>query len=600
MAQISEIIAAGQCLQLGILDGNIALLTFGRLDSRVNAAHSLLFSELKKHLAVLRTRPLLKGLIFQSNLPGFFISGADLKELSRKRDQPGKVAEVIHLALEGISELENLPFPTLALIDGVCLGGGLEIAMGLDFRYASAGKKTELGMPETKLGLIPGWGGTQRLTRFLGFDLSMNLVLTGRSLSGREALEQGLVDALVPPENLMEMGVKKILETHHDGTWASSRAKKSRVLAWTTGELSLALQSWRKNTSCHPLQVSLLCDLMEKTVRLPLGEALKLETASFLKAWEGPLGKNLVALFFLKQGISKKSSPSLGLAKIDSVGVVGSGVFGPKIAEWFARAGFNTMLVDRVPVNLGRGTTLIIEEMHRNLQAGGIPQKELLEILGRLSTSTVSQSLIDRQFVLESAVENEVVKAAIFRELDAFLPPTALLASNTNTLSITRLGRELKNPGNFAGFHFVSRVFPNDLVEIVRGEKTSDECLTAFKGIARRLGKIPLLVNDSPGFLVCRLLVPMIQEAQHLVADGATPALVDEALEEFGFPLGFFKYVDLLGLDAFQFLADSINQKTGSPDAPPGLVQELVRRGRSGHNSGLGFWSYSKSGEKKT
>jgi 3-hydroxyacyl-CoA dehydrogenase/enoyl-CoA hydratase/3-hydroxybutyryl-CoA epimerase/enoyl-CoA isomerase len=592
-------------LGLELLDGNIALVTIDQPGSRANTLGQAVLTELEAMVVRLRQRSDLRGLIFRSGKPGMFIAGADLRELSRAPQDPEAARQLVQRGLDLIAAFEALPYPTVAAIEGACMGGGLELALGLDYRLASTHPKTELGLPETKIGLIPGWGGTQRLTRLLGPSLAAEMICTGEAVKAERARQIGLVFDAVPSERLYDEA-RRLLEevgpaSRRADEWKTLRKRKQQPVGLSEEQLSFTFavaraQILAKTRGQYPAPLAAL-EAIAQGCNLPLEEGIKKETEQFVRLVGSPISRNLIAVFFMTQRLQK--DPGVGNVAVQpktvqQVGVLGAGMMGSGIALAHVRRGIPTVMLDKVPAALEKGVNNIIKGLQGRVAAGRMSSEEAAGALARLSTSMTLNALADRDVVIEAITENEEMKVHVYRQLHNVLGPDAILASNTSAISITRMAQAVKRPENFAGMHFFNPVDRMQLVEVVRGDQTSDETVATLVALAKRIGKTPIVVRDCPGFLVNRILFPYLNESLVLLQEGANPRAIDKAATAFGMPMGPITLYDLVGLDTSLHAGNVINTAFADRAAPTRILAELVAAGRLGQEYGAGFYSYAK------
>jgi 3-hydroxyacyl-CoA dehydrogenase/enoyl-CoA hydratase/3-hydroxybutyryl-CoA epimerase/3-hydroxyacyl-CoA dehydrogenase/enoyl-CoA hydratase/3-hydroxybutyryl-CoA epimerase/enoyl-CoA isomerase len=588
-------------LRLEVLDAGIALVTFDQPGSRANTLGQAMIGELEAMLGDLRRRSDLKGLVFRSGKPGMFIAGADLKELGGPKPAPGVARRLVKRGLDVIAGFEALPYPTVAAIDGACMGGGLELAMGFDYRIAGSHPKTEIGQPETKIGLIPGFGGTQRLSRIIGPSLAAEMICTGDPAKADRARQIGLVFDVVNSERLTEEAVALVRWSAADGGWKAERQRKQQPVGLSEEQASFTFavargQVMMKTGGHYPAPLAAVTAI-EKGCNLTLEDGLKIETEQFIPLLGSPISRNLIAVFFMTQRLSKdsgSSNPAVQPRPVNQVGVVGAGIMGAGIAGAHVRRGVPAVMLDSVPAALEKGIAAITKSLTGRVEIGRMTQAEAAAALARLSTSMTAQALADRDVVIEAIVENEEAKVKLYGEVQKILPPGAILASNTSTISITRMGKSVANPARFAGMHFFNPVDRMQLVEVIRGEQTSDETVVTLVALARRIGKTPIVVRDCPGFLVNRILFPYINESLLMLEEGISPRAIDKAATAFGMPMGPITLNDLVGLDTSLYAGRVINTAFADRAVPTRILDELVAAGRLGQKSGAGFYSYAK------
>ena len=593
---------AQHALRLEMLEGDIALLTFDQPGSKANTLGQPVWAEFEALLPRLNPptgKP--KGLILRSGKPGMFVAGADLRELGSANPDPATTRTLIRRGMDTIAALESLPYPTLAAIDGPCLGGGLELALAFDFRLAGSHPKTEIGLPEVKLGIIPGWGGTQRLTRLIGPALAAELICAGETVKANRARDLHIVFDAVPSERLMEEALRVLRWAQESGSWQEERKRKRQPVGLTEEELSFTVAVTRgqilmKTKGQFPAPLAAL-EAIARGCNLPLEEGLKVETETFLPLAGSPVSRNLIAVFFMTQRLQKDpgvADPNVKPREVARVGVLGAGIMGAGIAGAHIRRGVPVLLLDSAPQALEKGVANIARVMQTRVEIGRMKPEEVLAALTRLNTTANLGLMADRDVVIEAVVENEAVKTQTYRDLQPILRDDVILASNTSTISITRMAQAWKRPENFAGMHFFNPVDRMQLVEVIRGEKTSDTTTATLVALAKKIGKTPIVVRDCPGFLVNRILFPYINESLALLEEGAEPRAIDKAATDFGMPMGPITLNDLVGLDTSLYAGNVVNTAFAGRARQTRVLGELVKAGRLGQKSGAGFYSYAK------
>jgi 3-hydroxyacyl-CoA dehydrogenase / enoyl-CoA hydratase / 3-hydroxybutyryl-CoA epimerase / enoyl-CoA isomerase len=587
-------------LRLETLPGDIALVTFDQPGSRANTLGQAVLAEFEQLLPQLE-RPGWRGLVLRSGKPGMFVAGADLRELGTARPDPAVTRAMTQRGLTIIGRFEALPYPTVAVIDGSCMGGGLELALGFDFRLASTHPKTDLGFPEVKVGLFPGWGGTQRLPRVIGPALAADMICSGEPVKARRAAQIGLVFDAVPSERLQEEALRILAWAQESDSWRDVRRKKQQPVGLSEDQHSFTFAVARavvmeKTKGQFPAPLAAL-DAIAKGCNLPLEDGLKVETELFAPLVGSPISRNLIAVFFMTQRLQKDpgvADASVQPREVQRVGVLGAGIMGAGIAGAHIRRGVPVMMLDTAPQALEKGVANITKVMQSRLEIGRMTQAEIVAALGRLGTTTTLSAMSDRDVVIEAIVENEAVKVQTYRELEPLLAKDAFLASNTSTISITRMAKSLAWPERFAGMHFFNPVDRMQLVEVIRGERSSDQTVVTLVALAKRVGKTPIVVRDCPGFLVNRILFPYMNEALALLEEGASPRAIDKAATAFGMPMGPITLHDVVGLDTALYAGRVVNTAFADRAKTTRVLDELVAAGRLGQKSGAGFYAYAK------
>jgi 3-hydroxyacyl-CoA dehydrogenase/enoyl-CoA hydratase/3-hydroxybutyryl-CoA epimerase/3-hydroxyacyl-CoA dehydrogenase/enoyl-CoA hydratase/3-hydroxybutyryl-CoA epimerase/enoyl-CoA isomerase len=594
-------VSSGAALQLEVRDDSIAVLTFDQPGSRANTLGQPVLAEFEKVLGVLNVQTGLRGLVLRSGKPGMFIAGADLRELASLPHDPAQSRQLVKRGLAVIAGFEALPFPTLAAIDGACMGGGLEVALGFDFRLAGSHPKTEIGLPEVKVGLIPGWGGTQRLSRIIGPALAAELICAGETVNAQRARELGLVFDAVPSERLLDEAVRILQWAGESGAWQTARQRKQQPVGLSEDQLRFTFAVTRatvlaKTKGQLPAPLAAL-DAIVRGCNLPLKEGLEVETEAFAPLVGSPVSRNLIAVFFMTQRLQKDpgvADPAIQPKPVQRVGVLGAGIMGSGIAGAHIRRGIPVVLLDSNVQALEKGVASITKVMQSRIDIKRMTPEEMIAALGRLSTTTLLAPFADRDVVIEAVIEDEKTKVQLYRELQPFLKPDAILASNTSTISITRMAQAVARPENFAGMHFFNPVDRMQLVEVIRGEKTSDQTVVTLVALAKKIGKTPIVVRDCPGFLVNRILFPYMNEALALLEEGAGPREIDKAATAFGMPMGPITLHDIVGLDTALYAGRVVNTAFADRARNTRILDELVAAKRLGQKSGAGFYSYAK------
>jgi 3-hydroxyacyl-CoA dehydrogenase / enoyl-CoA hydratase / 3-hydroxybutyryl-CoA epimerase len=567
-------------------DDHVCTLTFDRAGSSANVFDRATLEELDAHLAHLETLAVLRGVIVASAKDKIFIAGADLHEFVRSPN-PAALAAIVDLGHRVFTRLQKLHAPSVAAIHGACLGGGCELALACDWRVASTGKPTKIGLPETQLGILPAWGGSVRLPLLIGLPAALGIILPGRQLAAIPAHKAGLVDALAHPEYLL--ATARTLLARGKRTPSAFRvthlplaknlvAAKARrdVLAKTRGHYPAPLKA---------------IDVCTAALGLPFADALALEKAAFLELIRTPECRNLLSVFFLQERAKKLPTPANTTpASLHRVAVIGAGVMGAGIAQWSSARGLPVTLSDIAPDALARGLHSI-RATYREAAARHIfTPAEATAGLDRVTPVHTRVPLASTDLVIEAAVEKLDAKQSIFRDLEARVRPDTILATNTSALSIDAISQTLAHPERVIGIHFFNPVHRMQLVELVRGPRTSDATLATALQFTKSLGKLPVIVNDSPGFLVNRILIPALVEAVNLVAAGHSPAAIDQALLDFGMPMGPLRLADEVGLDVALHVATDLAARLPHLRAPDPLLARLVADKHLGKKSGRGFY----------
>lgn len=588
----------------------IALITFDNPDRGANILSMATLSEIEKHLDDLDHRRDIHGLIFVSAKPGMFIAGADLAEFVASMNQPGDYivgAEAMcHRGQSLFARLTRANYVSIAAIDGVCVGGGTELALWCDRRIVTTNPKSEIGLPEVKIGLIPGWGGSVRLSRIVGLSTAVEVITSGESVRSAEALQMGLVNNVVEATGLLDSAIALVeLESEHQQfvldrqRWAQSVKLSNTEFEFLKATASAMIV--QQTQGHYPAPMTAL-EVMLKSSSCSVEQACALEAKGLSQLFGGEVNRALLNVFFLtdrakKDGSSKASPP----AKISSVAVVGAGIMGSGIAAAHIKRQHSVIISDASTDALQRGMKAALEEVAFDRVSKSTSASKLLELAPLLRTTRQLDQIGDVDLVVEAVVEKQSVKQQVLQQLESCLRPDAILATNTSTIPIAALASGLKRPDRFCGIHFFNPVRRMMLVEVIRGPQTSDATVATAVSHVRKLGKYPVVVQDGPGFLVNRLLFPYMNEALAMIAEGVAIESIDKAAKKFGMPMGPLELHDMVGLDtallAGQVMSAALPQRM--IESP--ILRALVEAGRLGNKSGSGFYSYAnKKGKRQS
>ncbi|WP_075185169.1 fatty acid oxidation complex subunit alpha FadB [Teredinibacter haidensis] len=589
----------GQAFQLQELDHGFVELQFNLQGESVNKFNAVALNELEKVLALLEQRTETKGLIFTSG-KGVFVVGADVTEFGPVFAQGEQGIKAFVGKTNAIfSRIEDLPFPTVAAINGFCLGGGMEVVLACDFRVASISAK--VGLPETKLGLIPGWGGTVRLPRLAGVDVAIEWIASGKDNKASVALAAGVVDGVVDDEKL-HVAALKVLTHAVEGKldYRARRNQKKSPLRHNDIEALLAFESAKALVKAqagyhYPAPVTAI-KAMQEAAKLGRDEAIDIETRYFAELAQTSAARSLVGLFLSDQLVSKKAKTLAQAAgkKVESSAVLGAGIMGGGIAYQSAYKGTPIKMKDIAQEGLDLGLAEAAKLLNKQVSRGRIDSAKMAEVLNRIQATLSYDRFDEVDVVVEAVVESPKIKHAVLAEVEKHIREDAILCSNTSTISINYLSEALMRPENFCGMHFFNPVHAMPLVEVIRGEKTSDLAIARTVAYANTLGKKAIVVNDCPGFLVNRVLFPYFSGFAMLLRDGADFQWVDKVMERWGWPMGPAYLMDVVGIDtgvhAEAVMAD------GFPDRmTKGFMAAsdiLFKAERFGQKNGKGFYNY--------
>ena len=562
-------------------EDKILVLTFDRANESVNTFSQDVLIELDSILERIALDPP-RGVIVRSGKQKGFVAGADIREF-QQLDAKGMIADSIHRGQQTFQRLAELSCPTVAVIHGFCMGGGTEMALACRYRIASNDASTRIGLPEVKLGIYPGWGGSVRLPRLIGAPAAMDMMLTGRTLSAAAAKANGLVDAVVDPDQLMTVAEKFIQKGH-------MRPTKQKVLAWATNVWpvrqalapTMVKQVARKaNKKHYPAPYTLI-----ETWRSSNGGTqalLRAEQKSVVKLASTPTARNLTRVFFLQErlkGLGGKSND------IRHVHVIGAGVMGGDIAAWTAYKGLNVTLQDRELSYIEKAQMRAQEFFDKKIKV----DSKRAESKERLVSDPEGHGIKTADLVIEAIIEQADAKRELYAIIEPQMKPDALLTSNTSSIPLNDLARSLKHPGHFAGLHYFNPVALMPLVEIVRHDRMEESTEQRLAAFCKAIDKLPVPVAGSPGFLVNRVLFPYLLEAARAHSEGIPGAVIDKTAVKFGMPMGPIELIDTVGLDVAAGVAKEL--------APflrlelPQSLSEPPEANRRGKKDGQGLYRW--------
>jgi 3-hydroxyacyl-CoA dehydrogenase/enoyl-CoA hydratase/3-hydroxybutyryl-CoA epimerase len=558
-------------------------------DQPVNALSRATLAELSQLLASIQANSAIRGVVFKSGKSGNFIAGADVTEF-QKLQSPDEARDFVELGQQVFDNLAALSIPTVALISGACLGGGLEFALACRYRIADDGRKTQLGLPEVKLGIVPGWGGTVRLPRAVGFMEAVPMLLTGRTLNGRQAARKGLVHDAVPNEAL-DYVAREILQSEGRNVrphrlrgvarLVNALGPLKKLVLWQATKQVLA------TTHGHYPAPFEIINVLRSGLGQTHEEQLRLVREANARLGESPVTRELVRLFFLSEG-AKKAPASVG-AEVDAdsihqAAVIGAGAMGAGIALLMARRRIWTRLKDLNPAFVAKGMKTVRKLVSSDVRRKRITSIEGIQALDHLSPTTDYRGLKNADLVLEAVLEELDVKHKVLDELAAATRPDCVLATNTSSLTVADIARMVAHPERVVGLHFFNPPDRMPLVEVVRGPQSNPQSVAVAAALASRIGKTIVLVGDCAGFLVNRLLAPYMNEAGHLVAEVEDPLEVDRAAVEFGMPMGPLELIDLVGLGVSSHVSENMQKAYGErmEPAPLWISLRMAADGKSG------------------
>ncbi len=582
-------------------DDGVLVATLDVPGEKVNVLSRALITEFEELLRRLETGAVrARALVLQSAKPDNFIAGADIKDFVTIQS----ALEGETLAREGQAILDRvaaLPVPTVAAIHGTCMGGGTETALACTYRIASDDPRTGIGLPEVMLGLIPGLGGTQRLSRLVGLRKALDPILTGRTLKASRALKLGLVDEVVPAAVLRSAARRAALGLAEGSLRPSRRGISLLERMLKPLILSRARDEVLKKSGGHYPAPLRAIEVVAQGTAATLAQGLKLEAHAFGELSVSPVSRALVSIFFATQDIKRDTGVPEGTEarEVRKLGVLGAGLMGAGIAGAAAEAGAWVRMKDTTPAALGRGLAYVRDLLEERRRRGSLSGREVRQRMDRLSVTTHASGFRRADLVIEAVYEDLETKRRVLAEIEAASGDDCVFASNTSSLPIGEIAKGAKRPTRVLGMHFFSPVHRMPLLEVVVTKETDAWATATAVGFGRRLGKHVIVVRDGPGFYTTRSLSPYLSEAARLVEEGARIEDVDAALTGFGFPVGPLTLLDEVGIDVGAKVAKILHHAFGERMAPPASMARVVEDGRLGRKNGRGFYRHDTGGKRK-
>jgi len=571
-------------------DGKFCVLRLDQAESGANVFNLETLAELDRHLDAIANDRAVKGVVLISAKDRIFHAGADLHALQKWNDDEAQ--RFIEQGQKVFGHLAALDMPTVAAIHGACLGGGFEMALACNYRIATSDRATKIGLPETKLGILPAWGGSTRLPRLVGVTRALDVILGGKTPAAKQALRYGMIDAIAPRELLLSAALRVL----KNGIPPRRRSLLRRVLPDRLLSLLIAPMVHKRilrETRGHYPAVLAAAEVVLAAAGSSETESLEHERHAVAGLLRTDACKNLIRLFFLGERVRKSEGPKL--KPVEHAAVIGAGIMGSGIAQWLGSRGVRVILRDVNPKAIAAG----LERIRKLFGDRRVfTEKEARDGFDRIAPTTLAVPFDRVDLVMEAAVEKMEAKKKIFTQLDAQASNAAtLLATNTSALSLAEIAGATKNPGRVVGIHFFNPVHKMQLVEVVTAAQTEPEMVRRAVQFARQIGKLPVVVKDSPGFVVNRILVPYLLEAGLLFENGARVVDIDETMLDFGMPMGPLRLIDEVGVDIAADVAATLAAKFKDRLRVPELLAKMVSKGWLGRKSGRGFYVYS--GKKK-
>ena len=561
---------------------DIALITMDLPGSGANILNEQLFSELDQTMAELAERKNLKGVILYSAKPTIFVAGADLKKIVATLDWPDK--KIIEFCEKGravMARFSRCPFVSVAAIHGACVGGGLELPLWCDCRIATNDRRTVLGLPEVKLGLVPGWAGTVRLPRIANLEVGIDLVTSGRLVSADEAKTMGFIDAVVEKDKLIDEAVAMVGRVATSESFIHDRKAIMGPVS-NQGDVNAILLEHGKriveNKEIFPFAPTVALEHIVRTADAPIKAAWDSESVAMAQVYGSPASRGLLNHFFLVDQNKKQPGLvdlSLTPVEVKNIGIVGAGLMGRSIATNCLNRGINVVILDA------------------NEDAA---QQATNELAGSTTKATITATNNYTDFaavdlVIESVVETIDVKKIVLERIESAVPSSTTIASNSSAIPIDWMAKFLKRPENFCGIHFCHPELMS-LVEVVAGPATLEQTISTAVGFTKSLRKMPVAINDGAGFVVNRLLAAMIDQSVRLFGQGVSIEQIDESMREFGFLGGPFEIIDVIGADTCMYAGRTMWEAKLSCVSLSPILPKMVKSNRLGRKSGAGFYDY--------
>ncbi len=597
----------GKAITVKPLENGIVELTFDLKGESVNKFNRLTLSELRAAVDAVKSDSSVKGLIVTSG-KDVFIVGADITEFVDNFQQPDEELLAGNLEANQIfNDFEDLPFPTVVAINGIALGGGFEMCLAGDFRVMST--KAKVGLPEVKLGIYPGFGGTVRLPRVIGADNAIEWIASGKENRADDALKAGAVDAVVAPELLKDAAIDLVKRAiSGELNYQAKRQPKLEKLKLNAIEQMMCFETAKGYVAGqagpnYPAPVEAI-KTIQKAANFGRDKALEAEAKGFVKLAKTTVASSLIGLFLNDQELKKKAKvydEQAGDVKLAAV--LGAGIMGGGIAYQSAVKGTPILMKDIREEALQLGLNEATKLLDKRVSKGKLSAVKMAEALNAIRPTLSYGDFGNVDIIVEAVVENPKIKQAVLSEVEGLVKEDAILTSNTSTISISLLAQALKRPENFCGMHFFNPVHMMPLVEVIRGEKSSEKAVATTVAYAKKMGKTPVVVNDCPGFLVNRVLFPYFGGFAKLVSMGIDFQRVDKIMEKFGWPMGPAYLMDVVGMDTAHHARDVMAE--GFPDRmkedKKTAVDAMYEAERFGQKNNKGFYSYEmdKRGKPK-
>ncbi len=596
-------------IELGIDDG-IATIIWNVADRPMNVLNDASIAAFESAVRKVIADQALKGVIISSSRPEFVV-GADLDTLRGVSD-PAQAMKIAGRLSSLFREIERAGKPFVAAINGSALGGGYEICLACHYRLTADNPKTQIGLPEVTLGLLPGAGGTQRLPRMIGLKNALPMLMEGRKVGVAKAKEMGLVDEVVPADGLMARARQWLLT---DGAANIVKPWDKKGFRLPGGNVQ-SPPSWQlfmgaaaavrgKTAGLYPAPAAIMESVYDGC-HVDIDTGLKIENRQFARLAVSPQAQNMIRTLFYAIGDANKLIGRPGAVPVQAyrkVGVLGAGMMGAGIAHVSAEAGLDVILIDQSLEAAKKGKSYSAKLLEKQVQQGRLTADKRDAILATITPTTGYDKLKDADIVIEAVFEDRAVKGQVTRAAESVLPPSAIFASNTSTLPITGLAEASQRPANFVGLHFFSPVDRMPLVEVIRGHQTSEATIARAMDFVKRIRKTPIVVNDGRAFYTSRVFGTYVYEGMALLNDGVHPAMIERAGTNAGMPVGPLALMDEVSLELMHKVMRQTEADLGAaykaPPQDPVLIKMVEQLNRLGRKSGGGFYDYAADGSKR-
>ena len=588
--------------------GQIALVELDLIGEKVNKFSTPVMKRLDEVCEEL-AKSSYKAVVFISRKNKIFVAGADIEEIKSIKEKD-EAYKLVRIGQEIISKVEDLPMPVIAAINGACLGGGCEFSIACDYRLATDDPSTKIGLPETQLGIIPGFGGCVRLPRIIGVAEALGIILAGKAVDGRKAEKLGLVDKCVPAAQLEERAMAFAEDIVAKGAkkrkkYLKGRSSMESFLNSALGRMVVYNKSWSEMMKAtrgnYPAQIK-AWQVVKATYGMSNRDrALDIEAKGFSEVAATEVSKNLIHIFYMTEAIKKQNGvadPNIRPLTVNRVAVLGAGTMGGGIAQLAADKGMDVRVKDISNDALAKAFQTARDIWDKALKRRKITRYELGAKMSLISGGTSYDGFSQCDLVIEAIVEDMDIKKKVIAETVKSCSPQCIIATNTSSLSVTEMATAHPNPENFAGMHFFNPVHKMPLIEVIRGSKTSDVVTATVFDVSKRMGKFPVVVKDGPGFLVNRLLLPYLNEAVYLLSEGVSVEKIDKYFLKFGMPMGPLHLIDEIGIDVAVKVAKIFHKSFGARAEPSPLMAKILATGRLGKKNGRGFYRFDSSGKR--